>query len=144
MVRSAGRLSGEVALVTGSTSGLGAAIARRFFEEGASVLVTGRNAERGNALLAELAPGPGRAAFREADLSDEAACKRLVDEAVERFGTLTVLVNNAVASDALAKDGRLAELSTEAWEAVLRVGLSAPMWLCRAAIPKSIQSWWSG
>ncbi|NRA08064.1 MAG: SDR family oxidoreductase [Myxococcales bacterium] len=135
MLHNAGRLSDEVAVVTGSTSGLGAAIARRFVEEGASVLVTGRNVERGEALLAELAAAPGRAAFVAADLAEEEACTRLVDGAVERFGALTVLVNNAVASDALASDGSLAELSTEAWEAVLRVGLSAPMWLCRAAIP---------
>ena len=135
MLHNAGRLSDEVAVVTGSTSGLGAAIARRFVEEGASVLVTGRNVERGEALLAELAAVPGRAAFVAADLAEEEACTRLVDGAVERFGALTVLVNNAVASDALASDGSLAELSTEAWEAVLRVGLSAPMWLCRAAIP---------
>ena len=94
------------------------------------------NADQTEALLAELAAAPGCAAFVAADLAEEEACTRLVDGAVERFGALTVLVNNAVASDALAKDGRLAELSTEAWEAVLRVGLSAPMWLCRAAIPQ--------
>ena len=131
----AGRLRGEVALVTGSTAGLGAAIARCFVAEGASVLMTGRSTTRGEALLAELQTARGRVAFLAADLEEEEAATYLADAAVERFGALTVLVNNAVASDALVDDAKLGDLSTAAWEAVLRVGLSAPMWLCRAAIP---------
>jgi len=131
-----GRLHGEVALVTGATSGLGAVIARRFVEEGASVLLTGRSEKRAHALLKELTGGPGEAAFFAADLADEGGSTRLVEYTVERFGGLTVLVNNAVASDALGSDSRLADLSSETWERVLRVGLTAPMWLCRAAIPE--------
>jgi len=130
-----GRHQGEVALVTGSTAGLGAAIARRFVEAGASVLLTGRSEARGEQLLAELREAPGRSAFLAVDLGEEGGATHLVDYAVEKFGALTVLVNNAVASDALVGDTKLADLSSATWEAVLRVGLSAPMWLCRAAIP---------
>ncbi len=70
-----------------------------------------------------------------ADLGVEAECTRLVDSAAEQLGGLTVLVNNAVASAVDDADGAVADLTTDAWEAALRVNLSAPMWLCRAAIP---------
>ena len=114
-----GRLQGEVALVTGSTAGLGAAIARRFVEAGASVLLTGRSEARGEQLLAELREAPGRSAFLAVDLGEEGGATHLVDYAVEKFGALTVLVNNAVASDALVGDTKLADLSSATWEAVL-------------------------
>jgi NAD(P)-dependent dehydrogenase (short-subunit alcohol dehydrogenase family) len=116
-----------VALVTGSTAGLGTVIAHRLAAEGASVVVTGRDAERGEA-VAEAVGGT----FLAADLNDEAACGALVDEAAEAAGGLTVLVNNAVASvGTAAVDG----LTTAAWEEAFRVNVTAPMWLCRAAIP---------
>ena len=122
-----GRLAGEVALVTGSTAGLGAAIARRLAAEGASVVVTGRDAERGAAVAAEVG-----ATFLAADLEDEAACAALVEGAVAAHGSLTVLVNNAV-----AEVGRAAvhEVATDDWDRALRINVTAPMWLCRAAIP---------
>ena len=70
-----------------------------------------------------------------ADLAVEAECTRLVEATAAVLGGLTVLVNNAVASTVDHADGAVADLTTEAWEASLRVNLSAPMWLCRAAIP---------
>jgi NAD(P)-dependent dehydrogenase (short-subunit alcohol dehydrogenase family) len=128
------RLQGEIALVTGSTAGIGRAIAAAFAREGAAVAVTGRDPERGTAVVDGITAAGGTAAFLPADLSAEAAATGLVDAVAERFGGLTVLVNNAVASGAGA-DGPVAELTTAGWEAVLRVNLTAPMWLCRAAIP---------
>jgi len=123
-------MEGERALVTGSTSGIGRAIAVAFAREGAHVVVTGRNAERGTAVAAECGE---RAHFLPADLHDEAACNALVDDAATRLGGLTILVNNAAGGD--AKDGPVADLTTEAWDAILRVDLTAPMWCARAAIP---------
>ena len=128
------RLQGEIALVTGSTSGIGRAIAAVFAREGAAVAVTGRDPGRGAAVVDGITTAGGTAAFLPADLSTEAAVSGLVDAVVERFGGLTVLVNNAVASGA-GGDGPVGTIATEAWEAVLRVNLTAPMWLCRAAIP---------
>jgi NAD(P)-dependent dehydrogenase (short-subunit alcohol dehydrogenase family) len=116
-----------VALVTGSTAGLGAAIARRLAAEGAAVVVTGRDGERGSA-VAEAVDGT----FLAADLEDEAACGRLVDEAARVHGRLTVLVNNAVAEVAPAA---VDAVTTAAWDEAFRVNVTAPMWLCRAAIP---------
>ena len=91
-----GRLDGEIAIVTGATSGLGKEIARCFAAEGAKVVVTGRSPERGEAGAAELGDA---ATFVAADLGTEAHCHRIVDTAVDHFGGLTVLVNNAVLID---------------------------------------------
>jgi NAD(P)-dependent dehydrogenase (short-subunit alcohol dehydrogenase family) len=127
------RLAGEKALVTGSTSGLGRAIAVELAREGAAVVVTGRDQERGDAVVAEIADAGGSAAFVPAELGDEAATAQLVETAAARMNGMTVLVNNAAGGG--AADGPVGDLSTEAWDAILRVDLTAPMWCARAAIP---------
>ncbi|HEY3723388.1 MAG TPA: SDR family oxidoreductase [Acidimicrobiia bacterium] len=134
------RLAGELALVTGSTSGIGRAIATRFAAEGARVAVHGRNRERGEAVVAAILERGGDATFLAADLAGEAESTGLVDAAAAALGGLTVLVNNAVAAIVDETDGPVAELTTSAWEASLRVNLTAPMWLCRRAIPHMIDA----
>ena len=132
------RLRGEIALVTGSTAGIGRAIAVEFAAQGARVMVTGRDPDRGSAVVAAArkaaGDGEGDAAFAPADLTEEAACTALVDAVADRFGDVTVLVNNAAGGP--RDDAAVAELGTAAWEAILRVNLTAPMWLARAAIPR--------
>jgi len=132
------RLRGEIALVTGSTAGIGRAIAVEFAAQGARVMVTGRDADRGEVVVdaarKAVGDGEGDAAFAPADLGDEAACGALVDAVTDRFGDLTVLVNNAAGG--AGEDGAVGALDTAAWDAVLRVNLTAPMWLSRAAIPR--------
>ena len=76
--------------------------------------------------------GGGDARFLAADLREEAACTSLVAAAADALDGLTVLVNNAAGGDDDAPVGRL---TTKAWEAILRVDLTAPFWLCRAALP---------
>ncbi len=124
------RMKGERALVTGSTAGIGRAIAMAFAREGAEVVVTGRDRERGEAVVTEIG---GVAQFIAADLHDEAAVTALVDTAAKRLGGLTVLVNNAAGGD--TRDAPVADMTTEAWDAILRVDLTAAMWCARAAIP---------
>jgi NAD(P)-dependent dehydrogenase (short-subunit alcohol dehydrogenase family) len=129
------RLAGERALVTGSTSGIGKATARRLAAEGAAVVVSGRDHDRGAAVVEDVRAAGGTAELVLADLGSEAECARLVDEAAAALGGLTVLVNNAVAAVVDERDGPVGALTTAVWDATLRVNLSAPMWLCRAAIP---------
>ena len=126
------RLAGERALITGSTAGIGRAIARRFAAEGAEVCVTGRDERRGAEVVAAIEAHDGRACFVAADLSSEAACRALVDEAVEELGGLTVLVNNAAGGN--GGDGPVGDITNEAWQSILTVNLTAPMWLTRAAL----------
>ncbi len=128
------RLAGERALVTGSTSGIGAAIAVELGAEGAGVVVHGRDQTRGQAVVDRITAAGGTATFLAADLGTEAACDDLVARSVEALGGLTVLVNNAVASPD-GHDSSVAEMDTAYWEQALRVNLTAPMWLCRAALP---------
>ena len=128
------RLADELAVVTGSTAGIGAAIAIRFGAEGASVVVTGRDRPRAEAVASTIRDAGGHAHIVLADLSHETECERLIAEAVGTLGGLTVLVNNAVAATVDTVDGAVADLTTSAWEETLRVNLSAPMWLTRAAI----------
>lgn len=127
------RLVGDVAVVTGSTAGIGRAIALRFGAEGAAVVVTGRDVVRGDHVAGEIAAAGGRAAFVAADLSEESAADRIVDFALDRYGGCTVLVNNAVAG---GPGAAVADLATADWERELRVNLTAPMWLARAVIPE--------
>ncbi len=127
------RLAGEKALVTGSTAGIGRAIAIEFARQGATVVVTGRDPERGAEVVDAVEALGGRAAFIAADLGDEGACTDLVAAAAEACGGLSVLVNNAAGGG--HRDGRAGDLATDAWEAILRVDLTAPFWLARAALP---------
>src|SRR5947209_5572008 len=98
-VRQAGlsgsRLNGKVAIVTGATRGIGRACALALAREGADVLVSGRDAEAGAAVCAEIAALGRRASFHAADLHEARAARGVVDAALAEFGTLDVLVNNA-------------------------------------------------
>jgi NAD(P)-dependent dehydrogenase (short-subunit alcohol dehydrogenase family) len=135
----AARLAGEVALVTGSTSGLGREIASVFAAEGARVTVTGRDRDRGADVVARITATGGEAAFVAADLREDGACEALVRATVERHGRLTVLVNNAVAS-VDARDAPVAAVSAADWELIVRVNLTAVALLCRAAIPEMVKA----
>jgi meso-butanediol dehydrogenase/(S,S)-butanediol dehydrogenase/diacetyl reductase len=130
------RMEGEVALVTGSTAGLGREIAGLFAREGAHVVVTGRDHDRGAAVVSEIESDGGTAWFVAGDLAEEDVCAHLVASSVDRFGALTVLVNNAVSVNVDRTDGPVTTVDTATWESTLRVNLLAVAWLCRAAIPE--------
>jgi len=124
------RLQGKVALVTGSTLGIGKAIARRFVAEGAKVVFNShRDDDAAAALRAEL--GEQDALFVQADIADAAAVQAMVARGVERFGKLDVLINNAgmdVFADPL-------QMTSEQWQRCFSVDLEGAWNCCRAALP---------
>ncbi|WP_328189064.1 SDR family NAD(P)-dependent oxidoreductase [Marinobacter sp. OP 3.4] len=95
------RLAGKVAVITGGTSGIGEATARRFVEEGATVIIAGRSVDKGEKLATDLG---SNAVFRKADVMNEADIAALVDSAVEQYGRLDCLFNNAGAGDRTTLD----------------------------------------
>jgi NAD(P)-dependent dehydrogenase (short-subunit alcohol dehydrogenase family) len=133
------RLAGKVALVTGSTRGIGRATAIRFAEEGAGVIVTGRTQEAGRAVEAEIRSAGGEATYVRTDLACEADVEGAVAAAVESYGRLTTLVNNAAPTELLGPgrlDRSVAEVTDEAWDRIMQVALKAVVWACRHAIPR--------
>jgi NAD(P)-dependent dehydrogenase (short-subunit alcohol dehydrogenase family) len=134
----ASTLSGEVAVVTGSTSGIGAAAAHSLALRGARVVVTGRREEAGAVVVSEILDAGGIAIYVKADVSREQDVGELVARAADEFGPITILVNNAAPTDGVGPgnvDGRLTDVSTESFESVLRVGVYAAYWTCQRVIP---------
>jgi NAD(P)-dependent dehydrogenase (short-subunit alcohol dehydrogenase family) len=126
-----GRLAGEVAIVTGSTQGIGAVVAATFAREGASVVVTGRSSENGERVASSIRADGGDALFQRCDLGDEDQIAALVDTAADRFGGVSVLVNNGtMTEDVRAHAGMaLADMPTEDWRRMLEVGVTGAVFL---------------
>ena len=132
------RLNGKVALVTGSTQGLGEGIVRRFAQEGAKLVVNGRSQEKGEAVVAALRQLGAEAIFVRADLTDKEQAQRLVRQAAEYFGGLDILVNNAQVVPELASAESNA--NDALLDVALRSGVYASLWTCQAALPWFIRA----
>ncbi len=128
------RLLDKVAIVTGSTSGIGRATAERFAREGAHVLVTGRSKDEAEAVASALndtalRDGTGEAAFVAADASSSEGVREVVAAAVQRWGRVDLLVNNA----AMMTFDPISDLEEEDWDKVLAVNLRGPFLLRNTA-----------
>ena len=125
-----GRFSGKTALVTGSTQGLGEAVAERFTAGGLSgLVVTGRDRDRGEAVRRRMAEGGCEAIFVAADLTDPGAAARLIDAADQHFGRLDILVN--AAGDTCR--GTVEDTGFELYERLMAVNFRAPFQLLQGA-----------
>jgi 3-oxoacyl-[acyl-carrier protein] reductase len=123
-------LSGKVALVTGASRGIGAAVASRLASQGAAVAVNyAGSAQAAEHVVAEIVAGGGRAVALQADVSDAKASADLVARAIEALGGLDILVNNA----GITRDGLLVRMSDEDWAAVIDTNLSGVFYMTRAA-----------
>lgn len=127
-------LTGEVALVTGATSGLGRRFAVTLAAAGAAVAVVGRRRERLDALVAEIEAAGGRALALPADMADAAALAGLVDAAGQGLGTVSILVNNAGIPDAQYAT----RMPIELIDSVLDINVRAPFILAREVAKRLI------
>ncbi len=121
-------LTGKVAVVTGSTKGIGLAIAERMINEGAAVVISARTESEVQDVAARLGD---RAIGIPCDVADPVACQRLVDQAVERLGRLDVLVNNA--GFGIFKS--IADMTVEEWRRQIDVNLGGVFYCSKAALP---------
>jgi len=123
-------LTGKVAVVTGASQGLGEAIAREFAARGAAgLLLTGRNAKRGEAVAASLTKAGCAARFHAVDLADLSSVRTIVPAAEAAFGRLDILVNAAGDTDR----GTILDTTPELYERIMAVNLTAPFFLIQDA-----------
>lgn len=125
------RVKGKVAIVTGAAMGIGQGIATVLAREGARVVVADVNAEEGARTTEALTRTGGEALFVRTDVGDEGQVRAMVDRSVERFGSLSILVNNA----AVGVYTPVHETSLESWERCLRVNLTGPFLCSKYALP---------
>lgn len=127
-----GRFKGKVVVITGAASGIGAAAARRFAREGASLVLADLNEAQGRSLTAELTKEGAPASFVPTDVSDPTQVDALMQTAVDRHGALHVVFNNA----GIGAYGKTPDLEVAIWQQVIAVDLHSVFYGCRAAIPR--------
>ena len=128
------KLRGQTAIITGATSGMGAAIARLYAKEGAKVAVNGRNAERGEQVVADIQKDKGSAIFIQSDISSEEGNAYLVEQTKKVLGGIDIVVANA----GFLGIGAITEVSIETWHKTLDTNLNSVFFLLRLAIPEML------
>ncbi|WP_310531280.1 glucose 1-dehydrogenase [Novosphingobium sp.] len=131
-----GRMAGKTALVTGAADGIGKAIATRFIEEGARVILTDIQAEKGAESAQELGEG---ALFLAHDVSSEASWHEVIAKAVEAFGGFDTLVNNA----GIAEKGDIEHAQFDHWQRTLRINLDSAYLGMHLSLPILKQAEWA-
>ena len=125
-------LAGQVAVVTGSTQGIGGGIALKLAEAGARILVHGRDSQRegGEKIVEAVEAAGSQALLVTGDLGNESHCRSIVRSAVSRFGRVDILVNNA----GVVHRGTIEDTSTELWDEIFDINVRAPFLLCQEAV----------
>ena len=125
------KLANKVAIVTGSSKGIGLGIARVFSQEGARVTVVSRHEDEGRPVAQELGEQEGRAIFIQADVSNTESVQNMIETTVRTFGRLDVIINNA----AYHISKNVEETSEEEWDFILNTNLRSTFLGCKYAIP---------
>lgn len=125
------KLKDKVAIITGATSGMGRASAYLFAKEGAKVFIVGRSEERAKEVVENIQAQGGEATYLIADLTKADAAKEIVDRALEAYGTVDILFNNA----GLLNTTPLREITLEEWNEVFQVNLTTPLQLAQLVAP---------
>jgi NADP-dependent 3-hydroxy acid dehydrogenase YdfG len=129
-------LSGTVALVTGASSGIGEATAKRLAAEGATVAIGARRLERLERLVAEIADAGGTALAIEADVTDRTQAESLVATTVSRLGRLDTVVNNA----GVMLLGPVVDATVEEWDRMVDLNIKGLLYVAKAALPHLLES----
>ena len=127
------RLKGKVAIVTGSTSGIGTGIAKLFAAEGAAVVICGRREAKGQGIVDEIKAAGGEASFHFMDIMQVESIEALIKDTAEKYGKIDILVNNA--ANVGLKDGRVDEVTLDMWDAVFDSDLRGTFYASKCVIP---------
>ena len=127
------RLKDKVAVVTGSTSGIGIGIANLFAAEGAKVVICGRREAKGQAVVDEIKKNGGEASYHFMDITDPESIEKLLADTAEKYGKIDVLVNNA--ANVALKDGRVDELTLEMWDQIFQSDMRGTFYTTKCVIP---------
>jgi NAD(P)-dependent dehydrogenase (short-subunit alcohol dehydrogenase family) len=130
------RLKDKTAIVTGGTSGIGRKIAERFAEEGAPVIINGRNKNRGKEVVKDIISKGGQAIFIPGDVTDIEINRKLVNTAVTEFGSIDILSTNA----GMLGIGSISELSVETWKKVFDINVNSVFYLIKTAFPHMLKN----
>ncbi len=133
-----GRLDGKVAVITGAASGMGMVAARLFAREGAKVVVADVTDDAGEEAVAAIRDEGGEALFVHANVSDDSEVAGLVDAAMSRFGSLTILYNNAGIFP--VDDGSVTQTPGDTWDRVMAINLKGVYLGCKLGIPAMLRS----
>ena len=127
------RLKGKVAIVTGSTSGIGIGIAKLFAAEGAKVVICGRRQEKGQAVVDSIVAEGGEASYHFMDMTVTESIEKLFADTAEKYGKIDILVNNA--ANVGLKDGRVDELTLEMWDAIFQSDVRGTFFATQCVLP---------
>lgn len=128
------KLTGKTAIVTGASRGIGAAIARRFAEEGANIVVNySGSQDKAEAVVAEIEQAGGKAIAVKANVADANAVKVMADTAMKEFGSIDILVNNA----GITRDNLMMRMKEDEWDDVINTNLKG-VFLCTKAVTRQM------
>lgn len=130
------RLAGKIAVVTGGSRGIGATIAKELGRQGATVAINYNESQNlAQAVVAEINAAGSSAVALQADISNAAACKALIDQVLEQFGRIDILVNNA----GITRDRTFQKMSYEEWHKVIDTNLSSVFNTCKVVLPAMLE-----
>ena len=126
------RLKDKVAIVTGSTSGIGIGIARLYAKEGAKVVICGRREEKGMAVVNRIKEEGGEASYHFLDVTDVNSIEKLIEDTAKTYGKIDILVNNA--ANVGLPDGSVEEVSLEMWDAIFNSDLRGTFYATKCVL----------